>query len=79
MVVAAGTGPLGQKQVIIGLTEGDVDELRHGLTKVKQGDPLYGFHTLVVFMGKNNQEMLATLSQAGTVRRDDKFPNAGQG
>lgn len=79
MIVAKGDSPIGQV-IIVGLTERDVSEMRKGLTKTKQGNPLYGFSSLVVFMGKSDQEMIGTLNlKDGCVRNDDLFPNAGQG
>ena len=79
MIVAKGQSPVGQV-IIVGLTESDVAEMRKGLTKTKQGNELYGFSSLVVFMGASDKEMMATLNLGdGCVRRDDLFPNAGQG
>ena len=78
MIVAAGELN-GGHMLIVGLTEADIDEMRKGLTKTKHGSPEYGFREMVVFMGKSDADMLATLQQAGTVRRDDMFPNAGIG
>ncbi len=79
MIVAKGDSPTGQI-IIVGLTEEDVKAMRKGLTKTKMGNKLYGFSSLVVFMGKNDQEMMATLNMSpNCVRRDDPFPNIGQG
>lgn len=79
MIVAAGERSQQGHVLIVGLTEADVAEMRKGLTKTKQGNPQYGFHSMIVFMGKSDKEMLELLSQAGTVRNDDIFPTAGQG
>jgi hypothetical protein len=79
MIVAKGQSEIGQI-IIVGLTEADVAEMRKGLTKTKQGNELYGFSSLVVFMGATDNEMIGSLNKAGScVRRDDLFPNAGQG
>ncbi len=66
-------------QIIIGLTQADVNEMKKGLTKVKQGNPAYGFKSLMVFMGESDKQMLELLSSATTVRNDDQLPNAGSG
>lgn len=79
MIVGAGDGHNG-KIIIIGLTEDDVKTMRKGLTKTKEGHPAYGFSSLVVFMGKTDKEMIETLNlDKNCLRRDDRFPNAGQG
>lgn len=79
MIVAAGIGADGGNRIIVGLTEADIVELRKGLTKTKQGNAQYGFKSLVVFLGPSDKENIELLSQVGTVRHDDKFPNAGAG
>ncbi|MBL9123306.1 MAG: hypothetical protein JNG90_06705 [Planctomycetaceae bacterium] len=79
MIVAAGVGATGGRVLMVGLTEADILQLRKGRTKTKEGSPEYGFSSLVVFLGKSDQEMIELLSQAGTVRRDDLFPNVGGG
>ena len=79
MIVAAGETATGGRLLIIGLTEADIETMRTGLTKTKEGHPQYGFSSMMVFMGPSDAEMIHTLSQAGTVRKDDLFPNAGQG
>lgn len=78
MIVAKGDGAVGQV-IIVGLTESDIAEMRKGLTKIKQGNPLYGFSQLICFMGESDKAMLETLSQQGTVRSDDMFPDAANG
>jgi hypothetical protein len=78
MIVAAADTITG-RTIVVGLSEADIAELRKGLTKVKQGNTAYGFSSLVVFLGNSDEEMIKTLSQAGTVRSDDKFPKAGWG
>lgn len=78
MIVAKTEGNVGQ-MIVVGITEADVEEMRRGLTKIKQGNPLYGFSQLIVFMGKSDAAMIETLQQAGTVRSDDMFPGAGSG
>mgnify|MGYP001581688032 CR=1 FL=1 len=78
MIVAKGDGQVGQV-IIVGLTEADIETMRVGLTKTKQGNPEYGFSQLICFMGESDAAMLKTLEQRGTVRSDDIFPNAGSG
>jgi hypothetical protein len=78
VIVAKGESPIGQV-IIVGLTEADIETMRKGLTKVKQGNPLYGFSQLICFMGESDQAMLEMLEQRGTVRNDDLFPDAGSG
>lgn len=78
MIVARGQSPTGQV-LIVGLTESDVAQLRKGLTKTKQGNEAYGFSSLIVFMGKSDEEMVKLLSGERTIRSDDVYPNSGQG
>ncbi|MBL9123025.1 MAG: hypothetical protein JNG90_05295 [Planctomycetaceae bacterium] len=79
MIVAAAIGETGGRILMVGLTEADILQLRKGRTKTKEGSSEYGFSSLVVFLGKSDQEMIQLLSQAGTVRRDDLFPGVGSG
>lgn len=79
MIVAATEGP--QRRILVGLTEEDVKYLTEvkGRTKVKDGNPQYGFHTLIVFIGDSDESMIKMLSSAATVRSDNMLPNIGSG
>jgi hypothetical protein len=79
MIVGVGKSPIGNV-LLIGLIESDIDEMRKGLTKTKEGSPEYGFSSLVVFMGTSHEDLLAKLTLAPDCkRRDDMHPNAGSG
>lgn len=82
MIVAMGEKLPGQppgQVMVIGITEEDIETLRQGLTRIKQGGEGYPFSSLVLFLGKSDEEMIKLLSSAGTVRRDDISRKAGQG
>lgn len=79
MIVGKAVDAQGKETIVVGVTKDDWHDLKAGLTKVKQGGEDFGFRTLLLFMGESDEEMIKTLSQAGTVRRDDKFPNIGSG
>jgi hypothetical protein len=75
MIVAkADTG-----QIIVGITPADVELMKQGQTKVKRGNPAYGFSSLTVFIGESDQAMIALLKTQAAVRNDDLFPSAGGG
>ena len=80
MIVGVGREAAGGECVFVGLTESDIAQMRNGLTKTKQGGPQWGFRSMVVFMGKSDEEMIQLLStQQAPKRQDDLFPNSGQG
>lgn len=64
--------------LIIGLCEADIAIMRKGLTKTKHGGPEYGFREMVIFMGKNDQEMLKMLKLSPNHKRRDDI-DAGLG
>lgn len=66
-------------QIIIGLCDADIAELRKKLTKTKQGGPQWGFKSLIVFYERTPEALEHTLNQAGAKRHDDLFPNTGSG
>lgn len=68
MIVAASTD---KKTIIIGLCPEDYEILKTGQTLVKQGHSDFGFRSLVVFGGENNEAMLKLLTQHGTKHLDD--------
>lgn len=70
MIVAGAKNHRGDNVIVVGLTEGDVTQMRKGLTKTKQGNEAYGFSSLVVFMGKSDEEMVQQLNAGGAVRSD---------
>lgn len=75
MVVAkADTGHL-----LVGLTPNDIEQMRKGLTKTKQGGLEWGFPSMIVFMGETEEKILALLKQPDQKRQDDLFPNTGSG
>ncbi len=78
-VIVAETDPKGT--IIIGLCEADIEELRKGLTKVKDGGtPDWSFRNLIVFLGKTDQDCTNLLNiSSATKRRDNRFPDAGMG
>ena len=79
MIVAGAEGQAGHV-IIVGLTEADVALMREGLTKTKNGHPLYGFSQLIVFMGDSDEAMMKILNvKKDCLRRDDLHPNAGSG
>lgn len=80
MIVGVGQSEAGGDCVFVGLTEADIQQMRKGLTKTKQGGPQWGFRSMVVFIGKSDEEMIKLLSTRQTPKRqDDLFPEIGSG
>jgi hypothetical protein len=77
MIVAKGKSDVGEV-LIVGLNPADIETMKKGLTKTKQGGPQYGFSSLVVFMAESDEKAMAMLDLSEARRDDDLFPTAGQ-
>lgn len=66
-------------QIIVGITPADVEIVKRGLTKTKQGNPAYGFKSLILFWGETDQACIDLLNTGAAVRHDDILPNIGSG
>lgn len=79
MIVAVAKGPVGDV-LVVGLTNDDVEQMKKGLTKTKQGGSGWKFSSMVVFMGESDKKMMELLNiDKDTKRDDDIFPNIGIG